>query len=158
MADPLGGRTVLTSKPTIFAYYILCLVSFFFSGLPVLMALVGAIMSGRLARQEGAPVAAAHCSWIARSIGMSLLLALLVLVAAYFMLSLSGVQIPETTPGFDTLEEFWADPAMRIATSYIVSVGLAFLCIGVWFVYRVVRGVCKLAYALPPTGSVRRLW
>lgn len=158
MADPLGGQTVLTSKATIFAYYILCLVSFFFSGLPVLMALVGAIMSGKLARQERAPIAAAHCSWIVRSIGMSLLLSLLVMMTAYFLLSLSGVQIPETTPDVDTLEGFWADPTMRITTTYIISVLLALLCIGGWFVYRVVRGVCKLAYAQPPKGDIRRLW
>ncbi len=138
----LGGNSFFTSDFLITFYYVLGLLAYF-NGLTGFIALIGALISGKIASKENALLACLHCKWISRTVWVSALLILAIVIACITFLALGGAGDIENIDynKFINSDDFFKDPQMAtMLYSCTVSFCLAGLVI-LWAVYRFIRGI-----------------
>ncbi len=138
MARTLGGKSILTSDTTLLIYYALSLLSLVI-GVTCFVALVGSFLSRYAANKEGAAFVEQHCTWIFRSLLISLLLLFLIGATTIFLLGATGIVIPDMSE-INDFAQLWADPAIRLALQYIFAMLACASIVMIWFIYRIVRG------------------
>ncbi len=146
-----GGKSALTSNGTLLLYY-LCGLLFFFTGISLLIAAIGALASRSAAKKEGVPFVVQHCTWIFRSIWLFVFLACMLGGGGVYFMGDAFVQLPDTTH-ITNFEQLWSDATLRFAVQYTVT----FLCLStflvLWFIYRMLRGGFKLLQFSTPVRS-----
>ncbi len=147
MSYSLGGKSAATSDTTILIYYALSLFSLVI-GVSFFIALVGSGISRYVANKENAPFVEQHCSWIFRSLWVTLLLICIITIGGIFLLGAAGVVLPDTTNVSD-FSELWADPAIRLALQYIFGMIAGASLVLLWFIYRIIRGGYALVQRRP---------
>ncbi len=138
MNKSVSGKSALTSSGTLLFYYACGLLTFVL-GFPVLIAAVGALLSRSAAKKEGVLLVRQHCTWIFRSIYMSLALLITVTFYTLVILGVAFPTFPEVSH-IQTFSEIWENPDLRRAVQYSAAFVLAITGVLVWFLYRMLRG------------------
>ncbi len=147
MHESWGGKSFLTSKTMLFAYYVCALLSFV-TGFSALIAAGGAIITRYIAHKEMAMQVERHCTWIIRSILVSSVLAVLCFAISLFLIGESNITIPDTSL-IQTFDALWGNAQLRLGLQYVlVMLSLLFLLF-CWFVYRMLFGLWALINARP---------
>ncbi len=143
-----GGKSILTSNATLLLYYACGMLSLV-TGFSLIVAAVGAFMSRSVAYKEGVLLTVQHCTWILRSIMVTVLLLGVGGFTALHLVGESFLTLPDTTH-IENFTQLWADPTLRLAVQYAMVIVFFGLCLFLWFIYRMVRGACMLMQASPP--------
>ncbi len=148
--NTLGGKSSATSKAAMCCYYALAALSMF-TGFTGLCAWIGALVSGRAARKEGAEIIAKHCKWISRTVWVTFLSTIISVLAFIGYMVSMDVNIPDTAD-FDSYIDKFIDTlgtscnTADVNTFYIsiILFILFILGISIWYYYRLIRGVITL--------------
>ncbi len=150
MSQSLGGQSSLTSNGALLFYYAMGLLSMVL-GFTVLIALIGAFISGRVAKKEGADLVRKHCKWIFRSIWVSYFLTFLV-VCAVIGYVIGNAAMYEQIMNLQDYTALWTDPAYEEFLGLMVVALVIASLIVFWFIYRMLRGGFKLLANQAPKG------
>lgn len=144
----LDGKSIFTSDIAVLIYYACALVGIF-TGFFGLVALIGAMISVRMAKKEGAMLVAKHCSWICNSIWFAVFAVFVVTMGVIAVLAMGDLNALEQA-NYADFEALLADPAMQ---SFLMTLGvgiIALVPVVIWYVYRICRGVLAVLGARAP--------
>ncbi len=149
MSQSLDGQSVLTSKGALLLYYIMGIIAIG-TGVPLAITFVGALISGMIARKEGAVIVARHCKWLSRSVWVSALLIFLICTAAMIFFGMNHTEVLDLDTSNMTFEQMLEIPIIRELIGYIVGICVVIGLILLWFLYRMIRGLLMLLADRPP--------
>ncbi len=150
MSQSLGGRTLLTSNGMLLFYYAAGLLSFVL-GFSALIALVGAIISGMVAKKEGATAVYAHCKWISRTVWINILFAIGIILGGLYLIGFD-LALVEAVEAAKDWEAIMAIPNINALFMHIMIMIALLILFSLWYIYRMVRGAYKLIQGRAPKG------
>ncbi len=151
MKNNLDGKSFLTSDVALLIYYA-CAMLALFTGFFGLIALVGAIVTRKLATKENASLVAKHCSWILNSIWVNIAAIILVTIVIVAILGTGDTAALENIDldSMTSIDAMLDNPALAsVLTSITAGIGVVLLVFA-WYTYRMVRGVLALLRSRAP--------
>lgn len=158
----LDGQSFITSNAVLLGYYACAVAALAigfvgplssFAGLFGLVALIGAIVTRNNANKENAPMVAAHCTWITRSIWVNIALTMLIVSCMIVALGTGDTTALENLD-VENMDDILSLPDNPAFQSFVITFAVTFALVGIvfiWFLYRMIRGVLAVVGGRAPS-------